>query len=100
VDEVSDLQPYATLFLENFLIEFNLDAQVLQGQEMDFKLKGEVYIADKKNAPVLKSVAGFADLLVLASQDESVSQALLVVELRAHNLKSGLYHSSISKISW
>ena len=94
MDEVSELQPYATLFLENFLMELNLDAQVLQGQEMIFKLKGEVYIADKTNAPVLKSVAGFADLLVLASQDEPVSQAHLVVELKAPNLKSGLYHSS------
>jgi hypothetical protein len=90
VDEVTELQPYATLFLKNFLRDLNLDVVFIQGQESKSKLVGQVYIADETNSPVLKTATGYADLLVFAY----VSEALHVVEFKAHKFVRGLYHSA------
>ena len=94
IQEVDELQPYATLLLEEFVRIFHSNAVVLPGQSVP--LKGVLVVGEDADTAVTKTIRGFTDLIVheTNSDADDASKAICILELKTP--KGKLYHSAAS----
>jgi hypothetical protein len=93
INEVLELQPYATLLLEAFVRVFHSNAVVSPGQGV--RLEGMLMVGEDTHTAVKKTVKGSTDLIVYkddASDDIDASNAICIFELKTP--KGKLYHSA------
>lgn len=91
INEVLELQPYATLLLEAFVGLFHSNAVVSPGQGV--RLEGTLMVGEDIRTAVKKTVKGSTDLIVYkddASDDIDASNAICIFELKTP--KGKLYH--------
>jgi hypothetical protein len=90
--EVTELQPCATLLLEEFVKTLYPNAVVSPGQGVH--LEGMLMVGEDTHTAVNKIIKGTTDLIVFknASDDLDASKAICIVELKTP--KGRLYHSA------
>ena len=92
VREVEELQPYATLVMEEFVRSFHPNAVVSPGQR--FPLEGLLFVGNNAHDAESKTIKGFTDLIVHETESDAddASNSICIIELKTP--KGKLYHSA------